>query len=201
MSRTTAPTRLRETAGRPDDERHPQHALVDEDAVIALAMLAERLAVIAGDDDDRRSREAPPVERVEQPADLRVGERDLPDIRVAVASSDTAPAARTAGADRRDAPTGRTGAPNVVEPPQRVVDDVVRAPLARVGRSAVETRPPLYSSNPCARPRSGIAARPSRQMRRCVKPAPAGPRRASCALGERLVGVVVHAVSPAETTR
>ena len=83
VSRTTAADAAGRDARRADDQRHAQHALVDEDAVIALAVLAERLAVIAGDDDDRPIQQAPAVERLEQPADLRVGKRDFADVRIA----------------------------------------------------------------------------------------------------------------------
>ena len=54
-----------------------QRAFVHEDSVIALAVITERLAVIAGDDDDRPIEQFPAIEGVQQPPDLRVGERDL----------------------------------------------------------------------------------------------------------------------------
>ena len=57
-------------AGAAHDQRHPQRRVVDEDAVADLAVLAERLAVIAGDDDER-VRDAR-AERGEQPAGLAI---------------------------------------------------------------------------------------------------------------------------------
>jgi hypothetical protein len=53
-------------AGRAQDERHMQRAVVQKDAVLLLPVLAERLAVIAGDDDDRRRQPVSLLQRVEQ---------------------------------------------------------------------------------------------------------------------------------------
>ena len=106
-SRTTSPTRTAQP-GRADHERHA-NAFVDEDAVVTLAVIAERLAVIAGDDDDRAIQKAALLERVEQPADLRVGEHDLADVEIVMIAIGTARAGRTADAGRRGAPTGKTG--------------------------------------------------------------------------------------------
>ena len=47
--------------------------VVDEEAVGLLAVLAEHLAVVARDDDQRLVEPAVELQRVEQPADLRVG--------------------------------------------------------------------------------------------------------------------------------
>jgi hypothetical protein len=69
----------------PNDERDAEYALVDEDAVVALAVLPERLAVIPGDNDDGPIQQLAPVERLEQAANLRVGKGDLADVWIDVA--------------------------------------------------------------------------------------------------------------------
>ncbi len=54
-----------------------QDALVDEEPVRALAVIAQALAVVAHDDDDGLVEEVMGVEPRQQSADLRIDERDL----------------------------------------------------------------------------------------------------------------------------
>ena len=62
---------------RRDHERHAQGRVVAEEAVRALAVLAERLAVVAGDDDHRVRQLSSGAQRVEHDAKRRVGKGDL----------------------------------------------------------------------------------------------------------------------------
>src|SRR5438445_3444946 len=68
--------------GCSDDERHPQHAFVDEQAVRALAMLAEALPVIADDHDDRAIQQSPFVQERQHAAELRVDKRNFAEVRI-----------------------------------------------------------------------------------------------------------------------
>ena len=60
-----------------DQERDVGHLLVEEEAVAALAVLAQALAMVADHDDQRPAGEPEPVETVDEPADERVGPGDL----------------------------------------------------------------------------------------------------------------------------
>ena len=94
------------------DPRHAERRVVDEDAVRALAVLAEALAVIGRDEHDRAVHLALVVERLKQPA--RADGRRMRSRRRTVshgsARPDRRPAARTARADRSSAPRGTRGA-------------------------------------------------------------------------------------------
>ena len=83
MLRTVSATRraAHRVVRRPDQQRHVHRRLVDEEAVRAFAVLAEALAVIAHDDDHGAIGEVVRVEIGEQPADLRIDERDLAEVR------------------------------------------------------------------------------------------------------------------------
>ena len=65
---------------RGDDHRHVQRRFVKQKAVRQLAVLAERFAVIAGDDDDRVAA----IDRREQARHLRVDVRDLAVVRLRI---------------------------------------------------------------------------------------------------------------------
>jgi hypothetical protein len=67
----------RQHAREPPDERHADGRVVDEDAVRLLAVLAEALAVVGGQDDQRVIEDAGRAEPVEEAADALVGLRDL----------------------------------------------------------------------------------------------------------------------------
>ena len=58
--------------GRGDDEGHPERRVVSEIAVIGLAVVAQGLAVVPGQDDGRPALQARLAERVHQPPDLGV---------------------------------------------------------------------------------------------------------------------------------
>ena len=79
-----------------------------EHAVRVLAVIAEPLAVIAGNGDDRRVERSRAPERVDEARDLRVGVGDFAVVGVAAGFPRTRPAARTARAGRRGGPRGRT---------------------------------------------------------------------------------------------
>ena len=88
-------------AGAGDDQRHLQGRAVEQDAVRALAVLAERLAVVA------HRRHHPPGrvarQRAEQPADLAIDVGDLPGV-----------APRLGVVGRRELPRRRVGGVRVV---------------------------------------------------------------------------------------
>ena len=65
-----------------DHERNPKNALVEEDPVVLLAVLAERLAVVRDDDEQRVVKQPASLEGAEQPVDLCLGERNFADIRI-----------------------------------------------------------------------------------------------------------------------
>ena len=89
-----------------DDQRHVQRRLVGEHAVGQLAVLAEALAVVRGDDDERRARER--REAIEQRAERAIDERDLAVVRLrAVLRREIRRAACTASADRRRGPSAK----------------------------------------------------------------------------------------------
>ena len=62
MSRTIDGTRRAATPGRARQERHAHHALVEKHAVIALAVVAEGLAVVPGHEHDRGGGQLPAFE-------------------------------------------------------------------------------------------------------------------------------------------
>jgi len=64
-------------AGAPDQQGDVKRRLVEEEPVRGLAVLAQALAVVGGDGDDRAGREAPALERGEETPHLGVGEGDL----------------------------------------------------------------------------------------------------------------------------
>jgi hypothetical protein len=69
-------------AGRPDDERHPDHAFVD-DLVAVAALLAELVAVVGGQDHQRVVRQAQRVETRQQRVEQEVGEEHLAVVELA----------------------------------------------------------------------------------------------------------------------
>ena len=81
VRRTTSGTRWR-YARRAHDQRDAQHALVEEDAVVHLAVLAGRFTMVSRNDDDHAIQEGPLLERVEQSADLRIGIGKFGNVRV-----------------------------------------------------------------------------------------------------------------------
>jgi hypothetical protein len=137
------------------DERYPEHALVHEDSVIALAVIAERLAVIGRDDDDRAVQEVATLERVEQAANLRVGKCDLADIRVKVTRLERL--GWIVGPMRivEVRPHEKRGLPDLVQPAHRVGHDLV-SPTLPARRCSGVVRHDAAVLEPCARPRSGL---------------------------------------------
>ena len=99
------------TRGQAPDERHADGRVVDEDAVRRLAVLAEALAVVGGEDDERVVEHAVLPEPVEQPSRRRGRpRRSRRRTASARAPPDRSSAGRRAGAGRRSAPRGRTAA-------------------------------------------------------------------------------------------
>ncbi len=68
---------------RVEDQRDLHRPVVDEDAVVELFLLAERLAVVAGDDDERPLQDALRPQGLDDPPQLVVHERDLAVVEVA----------------------------------------------------------------------------------------------------------------------
>ena len=130
-SRTTSATRRRRYAGAANDQRYAQDALVHEDSVIAFAVIAQRLSVVGGHDDDRSIEELPPLEGFQQTPDLRVGEGDLGDIRIRVSRSEGF--GRVVGPVRvvEVRPQKEAGVADPVDPPDRVCHDFIPAPPRR----------------------------------------------------------------------
>ncbi len=72
---------LRSTTDLREDQRDVERGLISEQAVRLLAVIAERFAVVAGHDDERRAIRCPHI--VEQRRYRRVGRRDFAVIRPA----------------------------------------------------------------------------------------------------------------------
>ena len=66
---------------RHNHQRHPQRRLVEQHAVRPLAVLAEPLAMIPRDDDERAIEIGVFTQRFEHHVELRVGVRDLAVVR------------------------------------------------------------------------------------------------------------------------
>ena len=64
-----------------DDQRNAYRRVVDEEAVLLLAVFAQRFAVVAHDDNHGVRQAAAAGEKVDEPADLRVGGGDLSVVR------------------------------------------------------------------------------------------------------------------------
>jgi hypothetical protein len=126
---------------RPDQQRNAKHRVVDEESVRALAVIAETLAVIADGDDHGSIQQAARVEKASDPADLRVDERDLAEVRPAGESVSV----RFGRVVRRVRivkvnPTEEAGRSNGLEPRQRVIRDVISRPLHLAQRRRVVLR-------------------------------------------------------------
>ena len=94
--------------------------------MIALAVIAQRLAVVAGHDDDRSIEQSPAIEGFQEPPDLRVGERDLADIRIRVSRSERL--RRVVGPVRVvQVRPQKNREPDPFDPAYRVSDDFVAA--------------------------------------------------------------------------
>ena len=121
------PSRARPCAELRNDQRHSQRRLVGEDPVRQLAVVAEALAVVGGDDHERLAREA--REPIEQRTERAIGPGDFAGIRiVGERGGRTRPAAGRARADRTRAPR-RTTCPNGAGPGERGRYNRVGAPL------------------------------------------------------------------------
>ena len=148
-ARSTSPTGARTTDVRDawagDDQRHPQRRVVDEQAVADLAVLAERLAVIGGDD-DQRGRRVGPSASITRP-DLPIRFRDLVVVRAARPGgrSDGSPYG-ACGSNRWTQRKKRSGA-MLGQPRDRLVHDDAAGPF--VGG------PPVARRAACDRRRSG----------------------------------------------
>ena len=72
----------REDLRREEDERHVQRALVGEQAMRRFAVLAARLSVIAGHDDERAAGRAVAKNRIEKRREGGVGGGDFAEVRI-----------------------------------------------------------------------------------------------------------------------
>ena len=122
---------LRGHAGPVDDQRYVCRGFVDEDAVLAFAVLAERLPVIAGDNDRRSCEQALFPHRVQQPGNLGVHIRDRPFVVVTVGT----PVLQRKRLGRvrivEMHPEKEWRVTDVPDPRARVVDDFARRSPAR----------------------------------------------------------------------
>ena len=101
MLRTCSVTTPGVEPRRGDDQRHVQRRVVEEKAVIGLAVIAERFAVIGGHDDAVCRRSTAPAARRSRRRRRRLRRRT----GVPGAAPRTWPAPRTADADRSSGPT------------------------------------------------------------------------------------------------
>ena len=122
-----------------NDQGDTQNALVNEDAVIPLAVLAERLAVIAGYHHDGSVEQPTAPEIVEQPADLRIRKCDFGDVLIGVPRP--VRFGRIVGAMRivQMRPQEEPGLTGAIQPSHRVRDDGIRATLQRPFMSLFST--------------------------------------------------------------
>ena len=170
--RTTSATRRPRSAsyGAQNHQRHAQHRLVDEEAVRALAMVAQALAVIADHDDHRPVEQPLLLEEGADSADLRIDEGDLAEVRsIGKASAVRVPAARTASARRRNAASRRsaTTSPSAAtrahDPPPRC--PASRLPRARACRTSRDRNRRHSGRTPARCPTCGPARRRRRSRR------------------------------------
>src|SRR5579863_4806899 len=73
----------RGTAGRLDDQRHTQSRAIGEEPVLVLAMLAQRLAVVAQQNDERPVVESGLAQVIKHPSELAVRVGNLAVVEVA----------------------------------------------------------------------------------------------------------------------
>ena len=69
-----------------EDERHGQRCVVGEEPMRPLAVIAERLAVIGGDDNQRALENGGRAQPIDEPAEHRIGIGDLAVVRLAALS-------------------------------------------------------------------------------------------------------------------
>ena len=125
-----------------EDQRHVERGAVQEDAVSRLAVLAQRLAVVGEVGDQGVAAQAPRVERLEQPLDLRVGVHHLAGV------GRGCPAVilvrRRVGLVRIEEVDpeveGASAASRLAEPGEGVVHDLSRRPLEVGEVAALEPR-------------------------------------------------------------
>ena len=97
--------------GRPDHERHVRGGVVDEVGVRRLAVIAQALAVVGGEDHERALEQPLLAQPRREPPDHLVGVGDLAEVgRASGSARRTARAARRACAGRRDGPRRRSAA-------------------------------------------------------------------------------------------
>ncbi len=185
--------------GEPEDQWDPDRALVDEVAVVELAVLAEHLPVIAGDDDQGRVVQAQILQTLDDASNTVVGVSDLAGIgtRPGIAMR-RALEARSGCGDRSSAGRERT-ARSCASPatPGRGGWSPHRGAHSRSASRRVFRTGPDRSGSP-GRARTGNPERRQLTMAPVVK-----PLRAEY-LGQRLVRVpqlVVEVVANAVTRR
>ena len=142
-------------------ERDVRGGVVDEVRVRRLAVVAQALAVVGGEDDERALEQPLLPQPGRQPPDHLVRVGDFAEVRLASGSARrTAPAARRACAGRRGGPRRRS--------------DAAGRSRARRARSSSPRRP---ASGPCrARPPCTWRGRSRRSTRRSPGPGPTSTR-------------------------
>jgi hypothetical protein len=122
---------------RPNHEGDAGRGLVDEEPVRVLTVIAEALAVVAQDRDHRAVQQIPLPEERDDPADLGVGEGDFAAVRMSgvlglVGLGRIVRRVRVVQVDPRE----ERPALRLVDPRQRLVDDLVGGPLDAARRPA-----------------------------------------------------------------
>ena len=120
---------------RADHERHVGDAVVDEEPVLAFPVVAEALAVVAHDDDDRPVVDAHRLQLLHDAANLAVDEGHLAVVRPPLVTGRI----RLGRTIRRMRivevkPREERRALRLLDPRQRFVRDLVRRPLNRANR-------------------------------------------------------------------
>ena len=186
------------SAGELDEERNPDRLAVEKDAVLVLAVVAESLAVVGEEHDERAVVDLPHAEKVEKPSGDRVRRRDLAVVGVGSITR-LQRLRRLVGRvrlveveKREEAPVRRLRADPALEPAARVVPGPLKLPdrlggVARLDGIVVEVEA-LADSGPAVENdrRDGAARR---------VPARLQPRREGrVVLAETVSEVVAHAV-------
>ena len=145
----------RQSTRRMEDQRYPEGLVVAQESVPLLDVLAERLAVIGGDHDQSVVQQIRRLQILENPADLRVDEGDLPVVRVG-GEAISVPGRRAVGKVRivEMEPAEEPTVTGLVEP------TLEPAPSSR----AAAVGPGSVPFDPCSRPRRSL---PSSVSPRC----------------------------------
>ena len=183
---------------RPHDERHVDDAVVDEEAVGGLAVVAEALAVIAHHQDDGAIVDAERFELRDHPRHLAVGERDFAVVGMPL----VARRERLRRAVRRvrvvEVQPGEKGlAAARVQPGERLIDDVVGGALDGAERDPArlaEIELVVVGVEPLRDPPLGIEHVGADEPRRAIAAPFQDLRERDLLVAEEEAAVVAHPV-------